>query len=118
MLIDPQAITIGTVTTSMPRQLTGTDLGRFVGPMSRLEVQSSASKGRIRSVVRLQQEKVTADPLVSTTNVVVSDTIALTINRPLSGYTDEEILAQVKGFVAWLSASTDKVLKQVIAGEN
>lgn len=118
MLTDPQTLIVGSVTTTLPRQLTGTDLGRFVGPMSRIEVQTSSTKGRVRTVVRLAQEKVTADPLVSSVNVVVSDTIALTINRPLKGYSDEDILAQVKGLIAWLNAGTDKVLKQIIAGEN
>lgn len=119
MLADPQSITIASNTLTLPRKLTGTDLGQFRDSDNRIEVQTSAQKnGRVRTVVRLVQQKVTTDPLVSTTNVVVGDTIALTINRPSAGYSDADVLAQVKGMIAWLTASSDAVLKKIIAGEN
>lgn len=119
MLADPQSITIDGTAISCARNLTGTDLGRFnaANGQTTLEVQTSRS-GRVRSVARLRQTKVTADPLVATTNVVVSDTIALTINRPLEGYSDADVEKQVVGFIAWLTASTNANLKKLIAGEN
>lgn len=119
MLADPQSLTIGSATLTLPRKLTGTDLGQFRDTDNVVEVQTTAQKnGRIRTVARLQQQKVTTDPLVATTNVMVSDTIALTINRPRNGYTDADVLAQVKGLIGWLTASSDAVLKKIIAGEN
>lgn len=119
MLADPQSITIGATTLTLPRKLTGTDLGQFKDSDNRVEIQTSAQKnGRIRTVVRFVQQKVTTDPLVSTTNVMVSDTIALTVNRPASGFSDADVLAQIKGLIGWLTASTDATLKKIIAGEN
>lgn len=119
MLADPQSITIDGTTASCGRVLTGTDLGRFVSgdQKTSLEVQTSRS-GRTRTVARLRVSKVTSDPLVATTNVMVSDTIALTINRPLEGFSDADVEKQVVGFIAWLTASTNANLKKIIAGEN
>lgn len=119
MLADPQTITIDGIASTCGRFLTGTDLGRFSAPDQSvaLEVQTSRS-GRVRTVARLRAQKVTSDPLVSTTNVMVSDTIALTINRPLEGYSDAEIEKQVTGFISWLTAGTNANLKKIIAGEN
>lgn len=119
MLADPQSITIDGTATSCGRVLTGTELGRFVAPNQSvsLEVQTSRS-GRLRTVARLRSQKVTSDPLVSSTNVVVSDTIALTINRPLEGFSDADIEKQVVGFFGWLTAGTNANLKKILAGEN
>lgn len=87
MLSDPQSLTIGGDTLTLPRKLTGTDLGQFRDSNNVVEVQTTMQRnGRIRTVARLQQQKVTTDPLVATTNVLVSDTIALTINRPVRGF--------------------------------
>lgn len=118
MLADPQSITIDSAAISLPRVLTGTEVGSFVGPNTELTVASTAKNGRVRTVARLNQSKVTTDPLVGSTNIFVNDSVALTINRPVSGYSDAEVLAQVKGFIAWLTASTDANLKKIIAKEN
>lgn len=118
MLADPQTITIDGTAISAPRVLTGSDLGRFSGGATILEVQTSRDAKRIRQVARLKQSKVTTDPLVSTTNVRVADTIALTITRPLEGFSNEEIEKQVTGFISWLTADTNANLNKLIAGEN
>lgn len=119
MLADPQSITIASSAVPCARVLTGTSLGKFEGANTTLEVESDVQKnGRRRHVARLRQQKVTTDPLVSTTNVQVSDTIALTINRPALGYSDTEVLEQVTGFIAWLTDDTDANLKKILAGEN
>lgn len=118
MLADPQTITITGTALTLPRVLTGTELGRFSNGTTTLETQTSRDSRRVRTVVRLKESKVTTDPLVSTTNIRVDDTIALNITRPVEGFSDADVLAQVKGFIAWLSASTDENLKKIIAGEN
>lgn len=118
MLADPQSITIDGTTSSCSRVLTGTDLGRFLASdrKVRLEVQTT-SGGRVRTVARLVNEAVVVDPLTSH-NVGVSNTIALTINRPLQGFTDADVEKQVAGFITWLTAGTNANLKKIIAGEN
>lgn len=118
MLADPQSITIDGTALTLPRVLTGTREGLFENATSSLSTESTAKNGRLRSVTRLVQTKVTTDPLVSATNIVVHDSISLTINRPIQGYSDEDVLKQVSGFIAWLTAGTNTNLKKIIAGEN
>lgn len=118
MLADPQTITIDGSAITLPRVLTGTSEGLFEAGLSTVSVQTTAKNARIRTVARLAQSKVTADPLVSTTNIMVNDSIALTINRPATGYSDDDVLKQVSGFITWLTAGTNANLKKIIAGEN
>lgn len=118
MLSDPQSITIDGTAISLPRFLTGTQEGRFGAANTRLTVESTTKSQRIRTVARLSQQKVTTDPLVATTNVAVDDSVSLTINRPVSGFSDAEVEKQVVGFIAWLTAGTNANLKKILAGEN
>lgn len=118
MLSDPQSITIDGTATSLPRVLTGTREGLFESPNLSLSVETTAKNGRVRTVARMQAEKITTDPLVATTNVLVSDSVAITINRPLNGFSDDDIVKQVTGFIGWLTASTNANLKKIVAGEN
>lgn len=119
MFADPQSITISGSAIPLPRTLTGTDTGKFISADQKtsLEVRTTRA-GRTRSSVRLLQKKVTADPLVATTNVMVNDVLTLTINRPADGFSDSDVLAQAKGFIAWLTAGSDANLIKLIAGEN
>lgn len=119
MLADPQSITIDGTAASCGRVLTGTDLGRFVSPNQDVVLETQTTRaGRVRTVARLRTSKVTSDPLISSTNVQVSATVALTINRPLEGYSDSDIEKMVGGFIDWLKAGTNANLKKIIAGEN
>jgi hypothetical protein len=119
-LSDPQSITIDGTAISLPRVYTGTKQGSFVSAdgKTRLIVDPTSTKTRNRKAIRLYQDKVTADPLVSTTNVRVGDMISLIIDRPLEGYSDAEIEKQVVGLLNALTASTNALLKKIIAGEN
>lgn len=118
MLADPQSITIDGAAISLPRTLTGTREGLFATQNTRLSVETTAKNARVRTVARVEQSKVTADPLVASTNVLVQDSVAITINRPSSGFSDDDVLKQVVGFLNWLTASTNANLKKIIAGEN
>lgn len=116
---DPQTITIDAVAISLPRVLTKSGTGQFTAAdgTTQLEVLPVNGKTKVRTV-RLRNSKVTSDPLVTTTNVRVTDLVSVTIIRPLDGYTDEEILKQVSGLFAWFTAGTNANLKKFIAGEN
>lgn len=117
---DPQSITIDGVTTSLPRVLTNTGQGLFVSADGNIQLEVVPKNGPSTKsrIMRLRTSKITSDPLVSTTNVRVKDLVSLTIIRPNDGYADAEILKQVKGFIALLTASTDAALIKLIAGEN
>lgn len=116
---DPQSITIDGVTTSLPRVLTNNGQGLFISADGNVQLEVVPKTGTTKSrTIRLRTSKITSDPLVSTTNVRVKDLITLTIIRPLDGYSDAEILKQVKGLIGLLTASTDAALIKLIAGEN
>lgn len=118
MLADPQSISIGGTASSAARILTGSDLGRFVTPdgAAKLEVQTTRGS-RTRTVARLITNVPSTDPLTGLV-VRVGETIAITINRPALGLSDDKVLTDVKAFIAWLTANTDANLKKIIAGEN
>lgn len=116
---DPQSITIDGSTISLPRQLDKSGIGKFISADGSytIEVAPKTGSTKVRTL-RLRNTKVTADPLVTTTNVRVTDLISLTIVRPLDGYTDAEIEKQLTGLITWLTASTNANLKKFVAGEN
>lgn len=118
---DPQTITTDVAAISCARTYTGTATGTFMSPEAdtKLEIVTTVAKtGRRNHLARLSQKKTTADPLVGTVNVRVGDMVSLNINRPAEGYSDTEVLKQVSGFIAWLTAGTNANLKKLIAGEN
>lgn len=118
MLAETQSITTSGGAKTANRYLTGTDLGRFASSDGTAVIEVQSSRGaRVRTVARLIENKVAADPLTAV-NQRVGQTIALTINHPVDGFSEADILASVKGFIGWLSATSDANLKKIIAGEN
>lgn len=116
---DPQTITIDGTAHSLARTYTGTNMGLFEGPDGtvRTEIIPTNGKSKVR-IARLRNTKITSDPLVTTTNVRVTDVISLNIVRPNDGFTDDEVIKQVTGFFTWLTAGTNANLKKLVAGEN
>ena len=116
---DPQTITIDGVAKSLARSFERDNKGTFRTAEGEyaLEILPTNGKTKVRTL-RLRNSKVTADPLVSTTNVRVTDLISITIIRPLDGYSDAEVVKQVAGLLAWLTASTNANLTKFVAGEN
>jgi len=117
---DPQSITIDGSAHSLPRQYDSTGMGKFVEADGtyQLEILPRQGKSTKTRTLRLRNSKVTSDPLVSSTNVRVNNLVTLTIIRPLDGYSDAEIVKQVAGLCAWLTASTNANLTKFVAGEN
>jgi hypothetical protein len=119
-LANDQTVTVGSDTIALARVFTGKAEGRFVSANgdTAIDISPTVSNGRSHRAVRFSQKKTTADPLVGSVNIRVNDYVSLNINRPQDGYTDADVLAQVKAFIGWLTAGTDANLKKIIAGEN
>jgi len=117
-LADPAVVTIDGVAVTMPRQFTKNGLGTFISADGAytLEVLPSNGKTKVRTV-RLRNSKVTTS-VETTQNVRVSDLISINIIRPLDGYTDAEVVKQVAGLFAFLTAGTNAILKQIVEGQN
>lgn len=116
---DPQTITVNAVAQVLARSYDKSGQGKFTSPDGAyvLEILPSNGKTKVRTL-RLRNTKVTSDPLVSTTNVRVSDLISVNIIQPLDGYTVDEIVKQFVGLTTWLTASTNANLIKFVAGEN
>jgi len=118
---DPQSITIDGTATSLARVMSGTEVGTFVSSDTKLRLEvvpRVSNRNRTVRSAALKNVKITSDPLVATTNVRVNDTIRLMIDRPADGYSDAEVVKQVTGFIAWLTANTNANLIKLVGGEN
>lgn len=119
---DPQSITVDAAAITLPRVNTGAALGQFTSADGAYQIQVGprvlqGGKRTSRSAVIINT-KVTADPLVATTNIRVKDSVRVVIDRPLDGYSDAEVLLQLKALIKWLTDGTDANAKKLIAGEN
>lgn len=118
---DPQSVTIGTTpgAVSLSRVNSGSETGTFLNYDAKTTLKVGSTFGRrIRRQARIDFSKVTADPLVSSTNVLASGSVYLVIDVPTSGFTAAEQKDLAKGLLTWLTASTDAALIKLIAGEN
>ncbi len=118
---DPQSVTIGTVpgAVSLPRTNTGSNVGTFTNYDAKtvLKVQTNYGK-RTRREARIDFSKVVTDPLVTTTNVLVSGSVRFNIDIPPAGFSAAEQKDLAVALLTWLTATSNANLIKVIAGEN
>lgn len=119
MLADPQSVTINAVAQSLPRTPSGdNNAGVFTKEDGTLALKISHSYAkRTRRQVRLDFNKITADPLVPSQNQKISGSVYLVIDQPVTGYTNAELKQHVEGFLAWLSASSGAKITTILGGE-
>jgi hypothetical protein len=112
MFADPQTVTVNSVAKVMARYLVdGTKAnyqtadGLFI-----LTISHQVSKGRTRSMVRVDQKAIVTNPLDSTNDY---DTLSFysVLDRPDFGFTTAQAEQLVAGCQAWLTAANvDKLL--------
>ena len=118
---DPQSVTIGTTpgAVSLPRVNSGSETGKFSNFDAKTSLTAGTTYGRrIRHQARIDFSKVTADPLVASTNVLVGASAYLVIDAPSSGFSAADQKDLAKALLNWLTASSDAALIKLIAGEN
>lgn len=118
---DPVSLSIDKATYSLPRITTGSVDGKFVsddGNVILRIVPSMNKAGRKISAVRMTVSKVTTDPLVSTTNQRVSQTVTVAYNNPAYGFTATDTINALKGIVAMLEAGSDTNFKKFLNQES
>ncbi len=118
-LADPITLP-GTPAVTLARTFTKNGTGLFSAAdgsyvLEVIPVNNGKTKAR---TLRLRNTKTTSDPLVSTTNIRVSSLLSLTSIRPADGYSDADIVADIKRMTSLLAASSDAVLLKFVAGEN
>jgi len=116
---DPQSVTIGGVTSSLPRTGSGPNTGTFKSNDGLITLQVSSQYGkRTRRTLRLEHSKVAPDPLISSTNVKYSATVYMVVDTPVTGYTVAQQKEIVDAFAAFLTASSGANVTKLLGGEN
>jgi len=119
-LSDPQSVTIGGVANSLPNTGRGLDTAIYTKDDGnvRLRVTHNPGKTRVRRSMRLDFQKIAADPLLAGVNRVESMSAFVNIDVPTIGLTVTEQKDTVKGLIAALTASSDALLIKFIGGES
>jgi hypothetical protein len=115
---DPQSITINAIALSLPR-VASEPSGKFTTNDGNTSISVSDTYGakRTRRSIRLDFQKVAADPLISAQNILYSGSVYLVVDQPITGYTVAELKLQIDGFLAYLSASSGAKITQLLGGE-
>jgi len=117
-LADTLSLKIGSATTTLPR--TGSDLltGSYKASDAGLTLTVTRTEGaRVQNRVRLDHEKVVADPLQAGRSSVENMSVALQFNRPRGAtvYTVAQAAEIAKGLTDLL---TPALLVQILNGEH
>jgi len=108
---DPQSITINAVAKSLPRILIGGTNATYQNSDGswKLSISHQRSKGRIRSLVRVDNTKVVTDPITSQNDSDFSS-VQVVWDRPEVGFSMTEIEQQTAGVMAYVTtANVDKI---------
>lgn len=119
MFADPQSVTISGTAVSLPRTGSGVNAGNFSSAdgLTKMAISHQLGK-RTRRVIRLDNAKVAADPLLAGVNVKASMSTYLVIDQPETGYTVAEAKAVVDALVAYLAASSGSAVTRLLGGES
>jgi hypothetical protein len=118
MLADPQSVTIGSAI-SLPRTGASINEGAFTSADQAVVMTVQHQyKTRTRRQVRVDQQKIVADPLFATQNKRVSASAYLVVDVPQSGFSQAEVLALVTGLLTNLTATSNANLTKILAGES
>lgn len=118
-LSDPQSIDIGAGAVSLPRTSTKGAESTYTSADGLITLTVSTQKGkRIRQVIRVDVNKITADPFIPAQNAEVSMSFYMVFDKPVVGFTNEAALSIALGLIAQGKASTNKVLVGLLGGES
>jgi hypothetical protein len=116
---DPQTVTINAVAQTLPRVSSGIDVGSFRKDDGSVKLGvAHAYNKRVRRSIRLDHQKIAADPLQPSTNTLFSMSVYLVADVPVSGYTVTEQKQIVDALTAYLTASSGARTTQLLGGEN
>lgn len=116
---DPQTVTISAVTTPLPRTSVVGDEVTYQSADGLIQMLASHDYGkRNRHLLRINHNKLTADPFIPADNVKVSMSNYIVFDVPLVGYTVAEQLAVYAGFKTQFTAASDALISKLLAGES
>lgn len=120
MLADPQSITINSVANSLPAVARGVNQSTYQSADGnvKLSISHSYLGTRTRRLVRFDQQKVAADPLISAQNIVYKQAMYLVVDIPVTGFTVTEQNYLLAGFTTWLTTGSGANMTKVLGGES
>jgi hypothetical protein len=121
MLADPQSITVSGSASSLPRTSAGDNTAVYTAADGNTQMtikHTYTSKNRLRTLIRFGFRKISASPLITGTSIQYDDSISITINRDLTGYSPADVVAQMTGIVGLISASSYAFTTAVGAGQS
>jgi len=118
MLADPQSVTVGGATISLPRTgIDKTSADYTSGDAtSQMRVAQTTNSSTRRTTVSLKTNKIAADPITAV-NSRKSSIWTISCNAPLDGFTVTELKDQLVGLAAALTASSAALTVKVLGGE-
>lgn len=117
---DPQSVTINAVAQNMPRVSSGDNKGTFQKDDATYQLVISHQYGkRTRRTIRLNAQKIAANPFDTSLNQQVSMSVYLVVDVPPNGqgYTITETKQVIDGLTAYLTASSGAKVTQLLGGE-
>ncbi len=116
---DPQSVTINGSAKTLPRTSSGANSGQFTtaDQLDKLSISHQYGK-RVRHLIRLDDSKIASDPLMSGQSIPVSMSAYLVVDVPTVGYSQAEQAYVVNALTAYLTASTNAKVTQLLGGEN
>lgn len=114
---DPQSITIASVAQSLPRTLPvvgGNTYTKDDGSV-KLTISGRFLPERTRVNVRVDVNKIAADPLMSANNRIYQASVFLVLDKPVVGYTNAEIKDVALALAGWCTSAN---LLKALGGES
>ncbi len=116
---DPQSLTINGSAISLPRTNVDGTLSEYTTADGAYRLSVAHSVGTRKSHrVKLENQKVAADPFTTGVNKAYSGSVSLVVNEPALGFTDAELAYMVAALCAWHTASTNANTLKVLGGES
>lgn len=116
---DPVVVTISATPHTCPRISVGDDESEYANGDGTVVVKASHDYGkRTRRMVRIDTQKIAADPFKPSENVKVGMSFYVVFDLPPAGYTAVEAKAVADGFLAYLQASSGAAITKVLGGES
>lgn len=117
MFTEPVTVTVNAVAKNLNRVSFGNLSGTFASRADGLKLRITHVEGkRNRRTVRLDINQTVPDAFITGVNREVSASVFLTIDAPVVGFSDAELMQKVQGLIDWLDDPAN--LTKVIGGES
>jgi len=107
MFADPQTVTVNAVAKVMARVLSDgkSAVYQLADQSFTLKISHLLSKGRIRSMMRVDQRAIVPDPLTAVNDYETLG-VYLVIDRPEVGFTQTQVEQLIAGIETWLDSTS------------